>query len=158
MQATLEKVRALSQALHPVMLEEVGFDSALDTFLPVFERRTGVEIRYERTGEGPPVHREAAIHLYRVVQEALNNVARHSRSRQADVRLKYDSASVILEIEDQGVGFQDRTRQGMGLISMRERAELVHGRIEFLDSVRGGALIRMTVPLGEEQVHAASSA
>jgi signal transduction histidine kinase len=88
-----------------------------------------------------------AIHLYRVLQEALNNVARHSQSTSARVCLNYLPGTVVLEVQDCGIGFGKREGKGMGLISMRERAELVNGRVEFLEVEGGGALIRMTVPL-----------
>jgi|SRR5579872_104140 len=154
-QSTLEKVRALSQALHPVVLDEVGFESALDNYVPAFEKRTGITVELEKTGESRPVDQSVAIHLYRVLQEALNNVARHSKSTRAKVRLNYTPAAVVLEIEDGGVGFKGNPKgQGMGLVSMRERAELVNGRIEFLDVPQGGALIRITVPLAAEEMHA----
>ena len=154
-QSTLEKVRALSQALHPVVLDEVGFESALDNYLPTFEKRTGITVNLEKTGESRTVDQSVAIHLYRVLQEALNNVARHSQSTRAKVRLNYTPSAVVLEIEDGGVGFKGNPKgQGMGLVSMRERAELVNGRIEFLDVPQGGALIRITVPLVAEEMHA----
>ena len=154
-QSTLEKVRGLSQALHPVVLDDAGFEGALGVYLPGFEKQTGIEIRYEKNGESRAVDRDVAIHLYRVLQEALNNVARHSKSTRAAVRLRYLAESVVLEVEDQGVGFSPvKENQGMGLISMRERAELVNGRIEFLERNGGGALVRLTVPLSPEESHA----
>jgi signal transduction histidine kinase len=155
-QSTLDKVRALSQALHPVMLEEAGFESALDSYLPVFERRTGIAVRYSRTGVPLNVGREQSIHLYRVLQEALNNVARHSGSKAAEVRLIAAPDEITLEVEDRGVGFQHRRRDGLGLVSMRERAEIVHGRIEFTAGAEGGALVRFSVPASKEEAHAAA--
>jgi signal transduction histidine kinase len=152
-QSTLEKVRSLSQALHPVMLEEVGFESALDTYIPVFERRTGIAVRYTKAGGPCPVGRDASIHLYRVLQEALNNVARHSGAKEAEVRLTRAPEGVTLEIEDHGAGFGAPGRAGLGLVSMRERAEMVGGRIEFLESSGGGALVRIIVPAAKEEAH-----
>ena len=153
-QSTLEKVRALSQALHPVVIEEEGLESALDSYLPSFEKRTGVGIHYQKTGESQAIGGRVAIHLYRVLQEALNNVARHSQSTHADVRLSFSPAAVVLEVEDNGIGFKTSESQGMGLVSMRERAEMVNGRIEFRGGSSGGALVRLTVPLNQERVHA----
>lgn len=154
-QATLEKVRSLSQALHPVILDEVGFIGALDTYLPVFERQTGISIRYEKTGIDRAIDRQIGIHLYRVLQEALNNAARHSQSKRAAVRVNLARTEALLEVEDEGVGFKGRKgRLGMGMVSMRERAGLVNGTIEFLDGTGGGALVRMTVPLEPEELHA----
>jgi signal transduction histidine kinase len=154
-QSTLDKVRALSQALHPVVLEDAGFEGALQAYLPGFERQTGIEVRFRQEGETRAVDRDVAIHLYRVLQEALNNVARHAGSASAWVRLSYRPAAVVLEIEDAGKGFSGmRDNHGLGLTSMRERAELVKGTIEFLDTAGGGGLVRLTVPLGAEGAHA----
>jgi signal transduction histidine kinase len=150
-QSALEKVRSLSQALHPVMLEEVGFESALDTYIPVFERRTGIAVRCCKSGEAGEIPRETAIHLYRVLQEALNNVARHSGSKVAEVRLTRGPGAVTLEVEDRGSGFRDTGRAGLGLISMRERAELAGGSIEFRRGAAGGALVRISVPMTAEE-------
>ena len=153
-QTTLDKVRSLSHALHPMVLYEAGLESAVDAYLPAFERQTGIEVRYEKTGEGRELDRELAIHLYRVMQEALNNVARHSNSKSAAVRLRFLPAAIVLEVQDEGVGFQERVTQGLGLISMRERAELVNGTIEFANAEQGGVLVRITVPLASQVSHA----
>ncbi|HTC35627.1 MAG TPA: sensor histidine kinase, partial [Bryobacteraceae bacterium] len=153
-QATLEKVRSLSHALHPVVLDEAGLESALDVYLPAFEKQTGIEVEYEKTGEGRDLDRELSIHLYRVMQEALNNVARHSNSKSAAVRLRFLPSAIVLEVQDQGIGFQEQFTQGLGLISMRERAGLVNGTIEVANGHNGGVLVRVTVPLASQVVHA----
>ena len=148
-QQTLDKVRALSQALHPVMLEEVGLESALDAYIPVFEKRTGIAVRYEKSGHCPTIDGDVAIHTYRVLQEALNNVARHAKAATATVRLRLTQVSLALEVEDDGPGFRtvSNARPGMGLVSMRERAEILRGSIEFVNGANGGALVRLVVPL-----------
>ena len=146
-QNTLNTVRSLSQALHPVMLDESGLESTLDWYLPTVERQTGVAISYEKSGESFPVRGTAAVHIYRIVQEALNNVARHSAAKQAWVRLRFASDALGLEIGDNGVGFVALNRgQGIGLVAMRERAELLNGGIEFLQPSNGGTLVRLRVP------------
>src|SRR5437879_13862187 len=81
-QSTLEKVRSLSQALHPVMLDEAGLEQTIEWYLPVVERQTGIGISYEKSGAAFPINGNAAVHVYRVLQEALNNVARHSGEKQ----------------------------------------------------------------------------
>jgi signal transduction histidine kinase len=145
-QTTLEKVRSLSQSLHPVVLDDAGFEGAIDVYLPAFEKQTGVAVQYEKSGASRELDRAVATHLYRVLQEALNNVVRHSKSTSAQVRLNYLPDAVVLEVEDRGIGLGKSRGKGMGLVSMRERAELVNGRVEFLDAEGGGTLIRMTVP------------
>jgi signal transduction histidine kinase len=146
-QNTLNTVRSLSQALHPVMLDESGLESTLDWYLPTVERQTGIPISYEKSGERFPVSGTAAIHIYRIVQEALNNVARHASAKQARVCLRFSPDALALEIGDNGVGFSPRNPgQGIGLVAMRERAELLNAGIEFLQPAGGGTLVRLRVP------------
>jgi len=146
-QDTLDRVRSLSQALHPVMLDEAGLETTLDWYIPTVERQTGIAISYEKQGVPFDVDGRAAVQIYRVLQEALNNVARHSGAKQAWVRLHFQSATLELEVEDHGVGFnQQPVKQGIGLVAMRERAELIGGRIIFSTPEAGGTLLHLTVP------------
>jgi signal transduction histidine kinase len=145
-QSTLDKVRTLSHSLHPVILDEIGFESAVGQYLPEFQKQTGIQVRYERTGASRELDRGVAIHIYRVMQEALNNIAKHSQSSQAAVRLRYLPEAVVLEVEDNGVGFGSSQGHGMGLVSMRERADLVSGSLTFESGSTGGAVVRLTVP------------
>ena len=153
-QSSLDKVRSLSQALHPVMLEEAGLESTIDWYIPVVERQSGIEISYEKSGVAFPVDGGVGIHIYRILQEALNNVARHSRTRQAWVRLRFLPQELELEVEDHGAGFVEQsTRSGIGLVAMRERAELLDGSIEFLKPAEGGTLVRLRVPVEKTELH-----
>jgi signal transduction histidine kinase len=149
-QSTLEKVRSLSHTLHPVALDDMGLENALAAYLQRFRKQTGIDVRYEKVGETRDLESGVATHLYRVVQEALNNVARHSKSTCAEVRLRFLEKALVLEVEDDGVGFKKRGSGGLGLVSMRERTELFSGTIAFLDGSNGGALVRVTVPLTTE--------
>jgi signal transduction histidine kinase len=146
-QTTLDRVRMLSQALHPVMLDESGLESTLDWYLPVVERQAGIHIFYEKSGEPLTVNGNAAIHIYRVLQEALNNMARHSGAKEAWVRLRFQDDGLELEVEDHGVGLGGKkVGQGIGLVAMRERAELLHGTLEFFTPAQGGTRVRLKVP------------
>lgn len=154
-QNTLETIRSLSQALHPVMLDEAGLESTLDWYLPTVERQAGINISYEKAGTPYAVDGDAAIHVYRVVQEALNNVARHSGAKAAWVRLRFLDEELEVEIEDHGKGFvTQRTRTGIGLVAMRERVELLGGKIEFLRPSEGGTLVRLRVPVEKAEARA----
>lgn len=146
-QDTLERVRSLSQALHPVMLDEAGLETTLDWYIPTVERQTGIAISYEKRGGRFEVDASGAVQIYRVLQEALNNVARHSGATEAWVRLTFLPALLELEVEDHGAGFSERpARQAIGLVAMRERAELMGGRIMFSTPPGGGTLVHLTVP------------
>jgi signal transduction histidine kinase len=154
-QTTLDNIRSLSQALHPVMLDESGLESTLDWYIPTVERQAGIDISYEKSGTSVLVDGHAAIHVYRVLQEALNNVTRHSGAREAWVRLQFLPEGLQLEVEDHGSGFEPRAvKQGIGLVAMRERAELLGGTIEFLKPHTGGSLVRLKVPREKSDTHA----
>ena len=151
-QTTLDKVRSLSQALHPVMLDETGLESTLDWYIPTVEKQTGIDISYLKSGAPFAVDGNSSVHIYRVLQEALNNVARHSGARQAQVRLNFLAESLELEIEDHGKGNDgSASRNGIGLVGMRERAELLKGTIEFKRPPQGGTLVTLKVPREDYQ-------
>lgn len=153
-QKTLDNVRTLSQALHPVMLEEAGLESTVRWYAGTVEKQTGVVIRYEKAGEAFEVEGGAAIHIYRILQEALNNAVRHSGSREARVRLRFAGDGVELEVEDRGKGFvAGATNRGIGLVAMRERAELLGGTLEFTKPAEGGTLVRLRVPKARAESH-----
>ncbi len=87
------------------------------------------------------------------MQEALNNIAKHSQSKKASVRLRYLPEAVVLEVEDDGIGFGSSHAYGMGLVSMRERAGLVNGLLDLENCSSGGALVRLTVPATSQETH-----
>ncbi|HEX4567798.1 MAG TPA: histidine kinase [Vicinamibacterales bacterium] len=148
-QATLDNVRRLSQTLHPSILEDAGLDAAIDWYVDVANRQLGLSVTLERTGPAVRLDRAVNIHVYRILQESLNNVARHSGTRSAAVRLRGSDSALELEVEDHGGGLggsSDRT--GLGIVTMRERAELVGGTIEFTRPPAGGTLVRLHVPAG----------
>src|SRR6185312_7296656 len=146
-QSTLESVRSLSQALHPVMLDEAGLESTVEWYLRTVERQTGIDISYEKSGTPFAVEGSAGVHVYRVLQEALNNVARHSGARQAWVRLRFEAEALQLEVEDHGKGLSNNgARPGIGLVGMRERAELLSANLQFSQPAEGGTLVRLRVP------------
>jgi signal transduction histidine kinase len=153
-QDTLDRVRSLSQALHPVMLDEAGLETTLDWYVPTVERQTGIAISYAKQGAPFPVNASAAVQIYRVLQEALNNVARHSGAKQVWVRLRFLPAALELEVEDHGVGFGERpAKAGIGLVAMRERSELMGGRLAFSSPAAGGTLLQLTVPREKLEPH-----
>ena len=146
-QSTLNNIRTLSQALHPVLLEEVGLESTLDWYIPTAGRQAGLTLHYEKTGQPFPVETSAGVHIYRVLQEALNNVSRHSGVRDAWVRLKFAPDSLELEVEDHGTGFvAEKMQRGIGLVAMRERAELIGGTLAITPHTPGGTSVRLRIP------------
>jgi signal transduction histidine kinase len=118
------------------------------------ERQTGIKVHYEKSGSSFPVDGGAGVHIYRVLQEALNNVNRHSGAQEAWVRLHFQSDALQLEVEDQGKGFVPEKRQtGIGLVAMRERAELIGGTLSISRPATGGTLVRLKIPREKAEGH-----
>ena len=116
--------------------------------------RTGVEVTVDSTFPDR-LPDETETHLFRIAQEALTNIARHSGAKEAWVRIRCSVAEWEFEVEDHGAGFAPQgVTQGMGLVAMRERAELLGGRLEWLKPEPGGTLVRLSVPREKLARHA----
>jgi signal transduction histidine kinase len=148
-QAALDSVRGLSQTLHPSILEELGLSSTVDWYLSTVERQLGLRVTYHRPEAPTPVRPDVAIQAYRVLQEALSNVARHAGTGEAIVRLAFKDGALHLEVEDHGPGLPaaSASSRGLGLVAMRERAELVGGTVTWSRPPAGGTLVSLVVPL-----------
>ncbi|MBI5084949.1 MAG: sensor histidine kinase [Acidobacteria bacterium] len=147
---TLERVRGMSQMLHPPVLDDYGLEKSIEWYLEHFRKQTGLEVHYEKIGVGPWIGDRIAIHVYRILQEALNNVVRHARTSEVWVKAAYSSGRLVLEVRDRGAGLPARpAREGIGLIAMRERAELLGGEIVIESAADGGTRVLLSVPLGQ---------
>jgi PAS domain S-box-containing protein len=143
-------VQSLSHELHSSKLEYLGISTAIRGFCKEFARQHVVDIDFSEQNVPRFLAKDAALCLFRVAQESLHNARKHSRSRRFRVQLKTVQKEVQLVVEDAGVGFdveEAKRNPGLGLVSMQERANVLHGRFE-LESKRGiGTKIVVTIPL-----------
>lgn len=143
-----DDLRNMTHQLHPAVLEHLGLISALRSHCEEFSRHEGIQVWFmtEHIAEPAP---EVSICLYRIVQEALRNVAKHSGAKQAWVRIKQDKEGIQLSIVDKGVGIHpDAVREpsGLGLISIRERVQLANGQLSIIAPAEG-THIKVRVPI-----------
>jgi signal transduction histidine kinase len=147
-QESLEKIRGLSQSLQPVILDEQGLAAAVQWYVSVFERQTGIAVAYQGpAADAPEMASAAAIHVFRILQEAMNNIARHARVDQARVSLAITPAALRLEVSDAGGGIPDDYKAGIGLAGMRERAALIGGTLEIGNVNPNGTRVVLTAPI-----------
>ena len=142
-------VHALSLALHPAKLEHLGLKAALRGLCRELSQQKNCEIRFSQDQHEISVSPDVALCLYRVSQEALQNVLKHSGVRTADVRITGRSRQTELVIEDAGKGFDPvsvQTQGGLGLVSMRERLRLVGGEL-VIQSSFSGTKVKAIVPI-----------
>jgi PAS domain S-box-containing protein len=141
-------VHDLSHQLHPSKLEHLGLVAAVRGLCKELRQGHGLEVEFIHHPEPGAIPQEVALCLYRIVQEALRNVLRHSGTRRAAVSLAGASGGVSLCVSDDGRGFDPRAAGGgLGLVSMRERLHLVGGEIAIDSRPSGGTRIRVRVPL-----------
>jgi PAS domain S-box-containing protein len=152
------EIRTLSYLLHPPLLDEVGLASAVQWYIDGFTRRSNIRVNLDFAPQVPRMKHELEITFFRILQEALTNVHRHSGSKVATVRFVLNHDGVTLEVEDSGRRI-DRTSGvssgevvgtlGVGIRGMQERVRQLGGQFE-VDSNTGGTTIRATLPTGAQ--------
>ena len=142
-------IRQLSHDLHPPALQEAGLPEAMRSYCEEFSASSGIAVSCDADDSAHDLSRGAALALFRIVQEALGNAAKHAAAKQIIVRLIRANGNVSLTVSDDGVGFdrsQLGTSGGLGLIMMRERASQLNGKFEFESAPGRGATTTVTIP------------
>jgi PAS domain S-box-containing protein len=146
----IDEVRGIATRLRPGALDNLGLVDALDWYIRDFEKRSRIRCIYRPHG-APRIPDRAATAAYRITQEALTNVARHSGASRVDVSLRVEEGFLHLAVEDDGRGFDperlDESR-GLGVVGMRERASLIGGTLSIGPGAAGGVRIDLRLPLG----------
>jgi PAS domain S-box-containing protein len=144
-------IQALSHRLHSSKLEYLGLVTAAKSFCRDFSEQRSVRIEFKESDIPAAVPKEISLCLFRVLQEALQNAVKHSGAQYFRVELHATSEEICMNVTDQGIGFDRHVAirsQGLGLISMRERLQLVHGEFSIESEPGCGTTIRARVPLG----------
>jgi two-component system sensor histidine kinase UhpB len=145
-------LREISHQLHPAALEQVGLSAALRLQCEEVREATGMAVHMVNHGDTATVPPEAALCVYRVAQEALTNVIRHSGAQRVDLLLRRDDHRLVLEVTDDGCGVTPGpgvAAHGLGLRSAAERADAVGGALTLETSPGAGTTVRMIVPFGQ---------
>jgi signal transduction histidine kinase len=144
-----DDIHGLSHRLHSSMLDHLGVVPALQRLVKECSQRYAIPIAFTHASLPAPVPSELALCLFRVVEESLANIAKHSRAASARVDLRADDTGVRLTVADDGMGFDPSSvkgRAGLGFVSMRERLRLVHGTIDVHSAPAQGTTINVRVP------------
>lgn len=152
------EIRTISYLLHPPLLEELGLVSAARWCVEGFAQRSGIRVQVEITDTVGRLDSEVELVLFRVLQESLTNIHRHSGSKVAGVRIGADSGRVWLEVSDRGKGMpneplepfaRSKSRPGVGITGMRERVKDLAGVLE-ITSDQSGTRVKAVIPLASE--------
>ena len=155
---TLSSVQRISAELRPAILDDFGLVAAIELELEKFEQRTGVECRLSTVGPLEPLGSDVEGAIFRIVQEAMTNVARHSNASRLEVTVRTDKGKLVVAIRDDGRGITEsaiNARGSIGLIGMRERARSIGGTLEVSRLAEHGTRVALTLPV---TLHAAANA
>jgi PAS domain S-box-containing protein len=153
-------VQALSHKLHSSKLEYLGLAPAIRSYCREFSQQHNVSVQFADENVPNFLPRDISLSLFRVTQEALQNALKHSGTKQFSVVLRGSEHEIQLEVSDRGAGFDvegAKLDRGLGLVSMQERAHLVHGTFSIESAENGGTSILVRVPLADAQIKASST-
>ncbi|MFZ1608483.1 MAG: PAS domain S-box protein [Rhodoferax sp.] len=145
----LSSVRRISSELRPLILDDLGFADAVAWQAGEFSKRTGIATKLDLAGAKVVMDQAMASGLFRIIQESLTNIARHANASQVDISIRCDDKDLMLVVQDNGKGMAnpERRRDGIGLISMRERAISMGGFFLVLSDLNSGTTIEVKLPL-----------
>lgn len=147
----LQTVRNLTQLLHPAVLDDLGLAAAIDAALRGLARRHDIRAELKQVGMAERLPREVEVAAYRIVQEAITNIAKHAKATECRVQLTHLPDRLLVEVEDDGVGFSGdantlSTERGLGLVSVRERASRLGGTFNILSNPGQGTKLIVSLP------------
>jgi len=147
------EIKRLCTNLHPSVLESLGLRAALSSYIEHFQKSYGIETEFNYGGVEERFSFEIERVIYRVVQESLNNISKHARASKLTVSLLDTPVSIIVTIEDNGVGFDVKStlssqevNRGLGLLGIKERVSLVKGQVSIKSKKGKGTVIRLEIP------------
>jgi signal transduction histidine kinase len=147
---TIENLRRLTRALRPIYLEDLGLVTALEMLVRETSQNNQLAVEFHKSGSERRMAREVELSLYRITQEALNNVVKHSRATHAEVRISFDPSETTVEVNDNGGGFtvpksptEFAPSGHFGLLGVHERADLIGARLEIESSPGKGTHLKV---------------
>ena len=153
---TMEEIRSIGQKLRPTMLDDLGLIPTLRWFTKDFSQQLSIPVHFRSQGNTKRLTPDLKITVYRIVQEGLNNIAKHSKATQAWISLQVKGRVCSLEIKDDGIGIDAEkvlkstdARRGFGVFNIRERASLLGGKLEILADKGKGTTLLVTIPVPE---------
>ncbi|MDI6604537.1 MAG: sensor histidine kinase [Thermoanaerobacteraceae bacterium] len=147
-QDSLKEVRKIIYDLRPSSIDDIGLLPAVSRYINNFNNETKINVELKVLSEYKKLRSEIEITCFRIIQEALTNIYRHSKAKNALVKLEYGECYISIIIDDDGVGFDSSSgEQGFGLLGMRERVQILSGQFEVHSSINNGTQIYVSIPI-----------
>ena len=147
---TVNTVRRISSDLRPSLLDDLGLEVAVEWQLNEFEKRSGIKTSFTTDKTGVKLSKDITIGLFRILQESITNVARHAEATEVNVSLQWISNTVILQITDNGIGFESeviKSKKTLGILGMQERTVMMGGEYKIKSVTGGGTTVEVIIPI-----------
>ena len=156
MRGCLSDIRKIIFDLRPMTLDDLGLVAAVQQFLEKFDHRYGVKVDFEFMGNECKINKHAEVSVFRIIQEALNNIYKHAKTKKANLKLSYNAENIAIIIEDHGCGFvadslktEEAKAECYGVMGMKERVKLLKGEFALNSQPDYGTKLRILVPIKE---------
>lgn len=148
---TLQELRAISRGLHPATLERLGPTAAIRTMIDEVDANTSIFFTHEIDDIDALLSKEASLHLYRIIQEVLNNMVKHAEAKAASITIEKKKNTIEAIIMDNGKGFEHaeklKTSDSLGMKTLLERAKILHSKIDIKSQINKGTTVTLIIPL-----------
>jgi signal transduction histidine kinase len=147
---TTKTVQRISSGLRPKILDTVGLEAAVEWHIREFTKRTSIEVKLNQKDKLPSLDDAMTTGVYRIIQEALTNVARHSEATHAEVTVRLNNGDLQVEIADNGKGIDQAMivhPESLGIMSMQERARMLGGKVVITSNLGKGTCIVLNAPI-----------
>lgn len=148
---TLEELRTISRGLHPANLERLGPTAAIINMINEVDNNTNIFFTHEIEDIDALLSRDASLHLYRIIQEVLNNIVKHAEAKAASVTIEKKKNTIEATISDNGKGFENsekiRNSASLGMKTLLERAKILHSKIDIKSQINKGTTVTLTIPI-----------
>jgi len=148
---TIKTVQRLTSQLRPEIIDDLGLEAAIEWYTKEFSNRNGVEVFLDMDA-GLAISPKDSLALFRIMQESLTNIARHSKAHQVEIGICQNGESLNFRISDNGIGITEdkiKSKKSLGIISMKERAASLGASFEIYSKNEGGTIININLPLNE---------
>ncbi|WP_179218240.1 ATP-binding protein [Dokdonia pacifica] len=151
---TLQELRAILKGLHPATLEKLGFSVAIQSLINDIDAHTPIFFTAEIDNVDTCLNKDVSLHIYRIIQEVLSNIIKHSETKSASVVIKKDAQHIITVIKDHGKGFRFiekyKSAKSLGMKTLLERAKIIHSKIEINSILDEGTTVTLHTPIQNE--------
>jgi signal transduction histidine kinase len=148
---SLEELRSISRGLYPSVLKRLGLTTAIEVLIDEVDRNTDIFFTYEIDNIDQLISKEYALHFYRIIQESLSNLVKHSEAKAASITIEKNIKYIHTSIKDNGTGFDisdnKKLQDSLGMKTLRERSRMIHSKINVMSILQKGTTVELFTPI-----------